>query len=182
MMQKKIKVAISACLLGEHVRYDGQEKKHSILMKHFLSQYSSQLECLSFCPEVGIGMGVPREKIQLELDKQGSVRVLGVDDKAIDVSQQISDYAQSFNRMHPDINYYIVKSKSPSCGFQSTPLYKYRQNKIQQASHALFEKDVSGFFVHSLQAIRPDIHFISDTQLKSAHDCSQLFEKMKNSC
>ena len=57
----KIPVGISSCLLGERVRYDGGHKKHSYIM-HTLGAY---FEFKAFCPELSIGLGVPRKTIRL---------------------------------------------------------------------------------------------------------------------
>ncbi len=59
--QARIPVGISSCLLGERVRYDGGRKKHSYI-EHTLCDY---FEFKGFCPELEIGLGVPRKAIRL---------------------------------------------------------------------------------------------------------------------
>ena len=57
----KIKVGISSCLLGQEVRFDGGHK-HSRLCTDILTPY---FDFVSECPEVGIGLGIPRKPIRL---------------------------------------------------------------------------------------------------------------------
>ncbi len=57
----EIKIGISACLLGEQVRYDGGHKR-DVFIHDTLSQY---FNFVPVCPEVAIGLGIPREPIRL---------------------------------------------------------------------------------------------------------------------
>ena len=52
----KIKVGISSCLLGEKVRWDGNHKQHAVV----INQLGRIFEWVPTCPEVEIGMGIPR--------------------------------------------------------------------------------------------------------------------------
>ncbi|HET9549642.1 MAG TPA: DUF523 domain-containing protein, partial [Candidatus Binatia bacterium] len=57
----KPKLGISACLLGQNVRYDGAHKHY-----HFLADtFGRFVEWVAVCPEVEVGMGVPRETVRL---------------------------------------------------------------------------------------------------------------------
>ena len=55
------RVGVSACLLGDPVRYDGGHKRHAWLVDEF----GREMEWVPVCPEVEIGLGVPRETIDL---------------------------------------------------------------------------------------------------------------------
>ena len=68
----KIRIAISACLLGREVRYNGGHKE-SRLCSHTLAQH---FDFVPLCPEVAIGLGIPREPIRLVGDPQ-QPRALG---------------------------------------------------------------------------------------------------------
>jgi uncharacterized protein YbbK (DUF523 family) len=57
----KPRLGISACLLGEKVRYDGGDKKDDFLTETF----GRHVEWVPVCPEVEIGMGIPREAVRL---------------------------------------------------------------------------------------------------------------------
>lgn len=119
-------VGISACLCGDRVRYDGREKGFPDLV----AILEKQLELLNVCPEVAIGMGVPRPPIQLTLN-QGVVEARGVTNPSHDVTTALQDYAQLLIKGHSPFNSgkntlcgFILKSRSPSCGVGSTPMYK----------------------------------------------------------
>ena len=57
----KPRLGISACLLGAKVRYDGGDKKDRFLIKTF----GNHIDWVPVCPEVEIGMGIPREAVRL---------------------------------------------------------------------------------------------------------------------
>ena len=61
MVKSKIKIGISSCLLGEKVRYNGDHKRHWYI-NEILGQY---FDYVPFCPEVEVGMGVPRPSVRL---------------------------------------------------------------------------------------------------------------------
>jgi len=84
-------VAISACLAGQTVRYDGLSKYHQPIMDYL----AEIIELIPFCPEVGIGLSVPREKIQLYKD-DNFIHVKQINDKNIDYTDQLSLYARQF--------------------------------------------------------------------------------------
>src|SRR6266545_3626933 len=58
---KRLRIGISSCLLGDEVRFDGGHKRD-----HFLTQVlAPYVEWIRVCPEVEVGMGVPRETLRL---------------------------------------------------------------------------------------------------------------------
>ncbi|MEJ2445085.1 MAG: DUF523 domain-containing protein, partial [Exilibacterium sp.] len=65
MATEKIPIGISSCLLGDKVRFDSGHK-HNAYITGTLGEY---FEFRPFCPEVAIGLGVPREPIRLVADK-----------------------------------------------------------------------------------------------------------------
>jgi uncharacterized protein YbbK (DUF523 family) len=67
-----ILIGVPACLLGEQVRYDGGRKRDAFL----LEQQAPHVRFLPVCPELGIGLGVPRESIRL-VRRGDRVRLLG---------------------------------------------------------------------------------------------------------
>ena len=113
-----IRVATSSCLLGEEVRYDGGHKHNGYLTKT-LARY---FEMIPFCPEVAIGLGVPRPPIRL-MKKGGEVRVVGVDDPALDVTEDLVAYGHTVAARLNDVSGYIFKRGSPSCGMERVKIY-----------------------------------------------------------
>jgi uncharacterized protein YbbK (DUF523 family) len=188
-LNNKIQIAVSACLLGQKVRYDGKEKKHALIMNVFLNKYFDIVELVPFCPEVAIGLGVPRAKIQLVSDKNRQkdkqIRVIGVENHTLDVTDELQLYAENFLLQYPDIKYYIVKSKSPSCAYQSGPLFNVRLRSQADADNTglrnKYDYDeqielTSGLFVQTIQAVKPESVFIEETQLESEEACEQFFQ------
>ena len=110
------RVLVSACLLGQAVRYDGGHKRHAWLVEELLPR----IEAVAVCPEAGIGLGVPRPPIQL-LSIGGEVRALGVEDASLDVTRALEDYGHRWRRERLDGA--ILKARSPSCGLGTTPLF-----------------------------------------------------------
>ena len=85
----KIPLGVSQCLLGEKVRFDGGHKRNAYLTGE-LAQY---VEYRSLCPEVAIGLGIPRKPIRL-IVTDGATRVRGVADPSLDVTDQLVEYAE----------------------------------------------------------------------------------------
>ena len=118
--QSKPLVGCSACLLGEPVRYDGGHKEQADYAQLLLPWVQLQ----AICPEVGIGLGVPRPTLKV-VGSDFGMRVVQVEDSTVDVTEQLLDYADSYlrriGRFWP-LTAYIFKARSPSCGVGSTPV------------------------------------------------------------
>ncbi len=115
---QKIPVGISSCLLGSEVRFNGGHKRDAYI-NGTLSEY---FEFIPVCPEVAIGLGVPREPIRLVAEGE-TIRVVGVRDSQLDVTNQLTDYGRQTARRLPDICGYILKKGSPSCGMERVKVY-----------------------------------------------------------
>lgn len=114
-----IPVGISSCLLGERVRFDGGHKGHSYIRKT-LGNY---FEFKQFCPEVNIGLGIPRKPIRLWRDQQKQIRCVSVDDQEKDYTDSLlgcSDEQQSWQKR---LCGYILKKDSPSCGMERVKIW-----------------------------------------------------------
>lgn len=114
----KIPVGVSQCLLGEPVRYDGGHK-HNAYITGVLAGF---FELRPQCPEVAIGLGVPRQPIRL-VHLQGETRVLGVKTPELDVTDQLVKQGEVALAQMPDICGYIFMQKSPSCGLYAVKRY-----------------------------------------------------------
>jgi uncharacterized protein YbgA (DUF1722 family)/uncharacterized protein YbbK (DUF523 family) len=114
----RIRIGISSCLLGAKVRYDGNHKLDTFLTETL----GRHFEFVPVCPEVAIGLGVPRPPIRL-VGAAHAPRAVGVEDPALDVTRKLADYGARMGRELNDISGYILKSKSPSCGMERVKLY-----------------------------------------------------------
>lgn len=105
-------MGISTCLLGEKVRYDGGDKRDPMLLES-LGRY---VEWVPVCPEVEVGMGTPREPVQLVRGERG-IRLLTVDTR-VDYTDSMSTWAERRldDLERQKISGYILKKNSPSCG------------------------------------------------------------------
>lgn len=113
-----IRIGISSCLLGREVRFDGGHKRDGFI-NQVLSGY---FELVPFCPEVDIGLGVPRDPIRLE--RRGSaVRVVCLKQPDLDLTEPLREYGRQVVHGNPDISGYILKSRSPSCGMERVKVY-----------------------------------------------------------
>lgn len=107
---------MSACLLGEPVRYDGEHKRNG-LVADVLPRW---LRMQPLCPETAIGLPTPRPPVQVVMVKD-SKRVRGVSDPTQDVTDALHQYADSLNI---NASGFLLKARSPSCGPGNTPLWR----------------------------------------------------------
>ena len=113
------RVGISRCLLGDEVRHDGGHKRDALL----ISTLGALVEWVPVCPEVEAGMGTPREAIDLiESDDgvpagQARVCLLGVESRT-DWTGRMTTWSAERVRTLADLDGYVLKSDSPSCGLQ----------------------------------------------------------------
>ncbi len=120
--RNKISVGISSCLLGEEVRFDGGHKNNSYVV-HTLGEY---FNFIPFCPEVDIGLGIPREPIRLVVD--GDItRCVGTKTSTLDVTDRLIASAEQQKSWQSEIFGYILKKDSPSCGMERVKLYRNGQ-------------------------------------------------------
>ena len=146
---KKFKVAVSSCLVGNAVRYDGQHKRHSLIVD-MLEKY---FEPVVVCPEMHAGLGTPRPPVQL-VQIGESVIAQGVEDKNLNVTALIEKVAVEFIAQYPDLSGIILQSRSPSCGYASTPLFTESNETIGFSS---------GIFTNSISMAYPGLPIKEDT-------------------
>lgn len=152
-------MAISSCLVGQPVRYDGKDKKDNAI----LSEFAPFFRWISICPEVEIGMGIPREPIQL-VQIEGEVRLRGVETEH-DWTARMHSYAEARAAWLAKIGVagYVLKSGSPSCGLQTVPLYEAEHEAND--SVALGRRD--GLFAEVMRKTLPDLPLREETDLAS---------------
>jgi len=117
-MRPKTIIAISACLLGRACRYDGKSKGSAVI-QDTLSEF---VEWLPICPEEDSGLPTPRPPMSLYRQEDGSVKMMtreGLLDKTSGIMAWISKNILSMGKASA----FILKSKSPSCGNGTTPVF-----------------------------------------------------------
>lgn len=135
---EKIPIGISACLLGEEVRYNGGHKRDAYI-NGTLSQFFS---FRSFCPEVGAGLSVPREPVRL-VECDGDIRVVGTKDNSVDVTAPLEAYSEAQLPNMTDLYGFIFKRASPSCGMERVKVYN-QKNMPHPEGQGVFAKAVMG--------------------------------------
>ncbi len=113
------RIGISRCLLGEAVRYDGRAKPHPVILR----QLARRLELVPVCPEVEAGLGIPRPPVQL-CETDGQRRLLGRDQPDLDVTTPLQRFCRQAAPRLAGLDGFIFKSRSPSCGLGTTPLFR----------------------------------------------------------
>ncbi len=106
MTSAKPRVGVSACVIGREVRYDGGHKLTDAVI-----DLAEVVELVGVCPEDEVGMGTPREPIHI--DVRG--RLVGVDSDT-DHTAAMNAWAATRLTELSDLDGYILKARSPSCG------------------------------------------------------------------
>jgi uncharacterized protein YbgA (DUF1722 family)/uncharacterized protein YbbK (DUF523 family) len=119
-MQDKPRLGISACLLGQPVRFDGGHKRDTFLTQ----KLGPWVDWVSVCPEVGSGLGVPRPTLRLVGASEGPPRLVAPK-TGIDHTEAMQRFSakeiERLRGMH--LCGFVLKSKSPSCGMERVKVY-----------------------------------------------------------
>ncbi|MFN7134074.1 MAG: DUF523 domain-containing protein, partial [Myxococcales bacterium] len=116
--ERRLRVGVSACLTGQQVRFDGQGKRDGYVAG-VLGRY---LELVPVCPEVAIGLGVPRETVRLR-QTGGDVRLVG-NRSGADVTEPMLRFARRcVDALAPSLSGFVLKSDSPTCGMERVRVY-----------------------------------------------------------
>lgn len=137
----KIRIGVSACLLGQPVRYDGQHK-HDHYITDTLGRY---FEFVGVCPEVECGMTVPRESMRLVGDP--AQPRLTTTRTGIDHTERMNRWAAKRVRELEQEGLYgfIFKSRSPSSGMENVKVYSER-GMVSGKSPGLFGRAFQAHF------------------------------------
>lgn len=131
----KPKLGISACLMGAEVRYNGGHKQ-SLLCTQVLSEY---FEFITACPEVAIGLGIPRETIRLVGDAE-QPQAVGTINADLNVTQELAAYGEQMAVELGDICGYIFMQKSPSCGLERVKVYRENGAPVDGGGTGIYAK------------------------------------------
>ncbi|MDF1877051.1 DUF523 domain-containing protein [Sulfurimonas sp. SAG-AH-194-L11] len=123
MSSARKKVIISACLLGERCRYDGKTKEVNAVIEAY-----KEYEIIPFCPEAPL-FGTPRERINV-IEVDGENRII-TDETNIDVTESLEKEIHLFCSRYPKVDAIVLKSKSPSCGYKTTPILNKNKELIK---------------------------------------------------
>ncbi|MDR9440956.1 MAG: DUF523 and DUF1722 domain-containing protein [Halomonas sp.] len=139
-----IPVGISACLMGEQVRYNGGHKRSRYCLEVLQDRFAFE----PFCPELEAGLGVPRDPIRLVGLQGEEPRVQGTRDPSLDVTERLAEVSADFAARHRHLRGFILMKGSPSCGLERVKVY----HPNGMPSHA-----DSGVFVRTLRRHFPEL-------------------------
>ena len=119
----KPRIIVSKCLGFENCRYDG-----SVINSSIVSQLEKHVEFITVCPEKEIGLGIPRKPVRLIIEN---------DEKRLfqpatgnDVTENMREFTNEFLKKTENIDGFIVKHRSPTCGFHDVKIYKGKNDKM----------------------------------------------------
>ena len=147
------RVGISRCLLGDAVRYDGGHKRQPTL----LDVIGPHVEWVPVCPEVEMGMGTPREPVEL-VSRAGDVRMIGITSR-----RDWTDNMRAFAAprvdalMSLDLAGYVFKSRSPSCNVHGQ----------------------RGMFADAVTQAMPELPVADEEDLRDVSACERFLERVR---
>jgi len=124
-----IRIGISACLLGQKVRFDGGHK-HDRYLTDILGAY---VEFVPMCPEDEVGMGTPRESVRL-VGSEDNPQMVGTR-TGTDWTERMNTYsARKTRELTPErLSGFVLKKDSPSCGMERVRLYQNEHSPTRTA-------------------------------------------------
>ncbi|SDJ66118.1 Uncharacterized conserved protein YbgA, DUF1722 family [Ferrimonas sediminum] len=131
----QIQVGISACLLGQKVRFDGGHKQ-SRFCQDDLGQH---VHFRAICPEVAIGMGTPRQTIRLVAADKVRVKA---SDGSFDVTEPLTEFSRSTSATLGYLSGYVFCAKSPTCGMERVSLYQPDSNNSVREGIGVFARRI----------------------------------------
>lgn len=156
-MKSKPILGISSCVLGKEVRYNGAHKRDDWVVKDL----GKWVQWHSVCPEMEMGLGVPRESMRLKrLQPKGMIRLVGNQTQKDFTSLAVKTAKEMVSKLPSTLNGYILKNRSPSCGFEKVKVYDHNNSP-----HSIGV----GFFAKELVKRFPQLPIIEEGRLKNPH-------------
>ena len=125
----KPKIVISKCLEFDACRYDGQ-----LINNAYIKNLKQFINFQPICPEVEIGMGIPRDPIRII--KNANNTLLYQDSSSKDYSKKMNNFAKDFLQAQNGVDGFILKSASPSCAITTSKIYPHEETKIPSGKGA----------------------------------------------
>jgi len=144
----KPKILFSRCFF-EPVRYNG-----GLVVDEFVEKLKKYVDCVYLCPEVEIGLGVPRAPVIIT--QNNNEKRLIQKETQLDLTDRMINYIENITKQLNKIDGAVLKAKSPSCGVSSTKLYR---------DGAVIGK-TDGFFAESLKKAFPLLPIEDEGRLK----------------
>lgn len=164
MARTKLRLGVSACLLGQDVRWDGRNKRDPFVV----DVLGPLVEWVAVCPELELGLGVPREPIRLAGRASGPRLVAERSGK--DHTAAMLRYAEARVRELAllDLDGYVTKKDSPSCGLAGVPVHSGRGGSRPAGV---------GLFVRTLARRMPRLPVVEEPALADPAERERFVER-----
>ena len=138
----KPKILISKCLEFSACRYDGK-----IIKNNIIGSIIPWFECIPVCPEVEIGLGIPRDPVDIIIENNKPILYQEKMDK--NLTSKINSFADVLLK-EKIFDGFILKSKSPSCGLNTAKIYsgKEKSHLIRKGSGIFTTNIIEKFPYH----------------------------------
>jgi uncharacterized protein YbgA (DUF1722 family)/uncharacterized protein YbbK (DUF523 family) len=113
----KPRVVISRCLGFDACRYNGE-----IIREDIVKQLEPHVEFVSVCPELEIGLGVPRDPVRI-VSAGGGLRLVQPR-SGVDLSERMNRFSATFLSQVGEVDGFLLKTRSPSCGIGDVKIYR----------------------------------------------------------
>lgn len=159
------KVVVSRCLEFDHCRYNG-----GVISSPIVANLMEYVDFLPVCPEVEIGLGVPRNPVRIVLQNGEQRLVQSANGR--DVTEVMEAFCTDFLDSAGDIDGFILKYRSPSCGIKDVKVYP---NVVLKS--AAIEK-TSGFFGRAVLKKFPYLAIEDEGRLRNARIKENFMTKL----
>ncbi len=110
------RIVVSRCIEFDHCRYDG-----NMIPSDFVKALKPYVNYIPVCPEMEMDLGAPRETIRM-VAAEGSIRLIQPA-TGLDLTEKMNHFAQGFLSSLPEVDGFILKFRSPSCGLKDIRVY-----------------------------------------------------------
>jgi len=135
-------VVASECLEMAAVRYNGQK-----IRAPFILSLTPHVELRPICPEVAIGLGVPRDPIRIV--QEGEEKRLVQPSTGRDLTDAMERFADDFLGSLEEVDGFILKGRSPSCGIKDTKIHSGPEGPPIGKDSGFFGRAVLERFPHA---------------------------------
>ncbi len=134
--KENLHIGISACLIGEKVRFDASNKPSNFC----INEFGKHVTYKSFCPEVAIGLPIPRPTIRQI--KKNDMIIVSRPDGSGDVTDALKAYGKKVAKVTKHLSGYVFCAKSPSCGMERVKVYSPEGNALKSDGIGAFSREI----------------------------------------
>jgi uncharacterized protein YbgA (DUF1722 family)/uncharacterized protein YbbK (DUF523 family) len=132
------KIAISSCLVGHEVRFDGGHKQ----FLYATESLATYFDFMPLCPEVAIGLGIPRPTIRLIKGENGTTEAVSNADRTLRYTEALSAYGRKMAPALHEVSGYILKKDSPSCGMARVKVYQNNDGPPDRTGVGIYANEI----------------------------------------